>query len=143
MVLKKQGRYEEAESFYQQALRIRERWHDTNHPEVANSLNNLAELYKAQQKYEQARPLLLRAYQIHKMNRAPGRFLINRFFDLIELYFIIDHDLPTFEKVREIFDRLRNNVFEDALMADRYGHGSIEVLEHLEEAWAEVIPDLH
>lgn len=34
------------------------------HPDIAQSLNNLASLYKSQGKYEQAKPLYLRALAI-------------------------------------------------------------------------------
>ena len=43
-----QGRYAEAEPFYSRALAIAEKTHGPEHPDVARSLNNLAELYRAQ-----------------------------------------------------------------------------------------------
>ena len=41
------GRYSEAEPLYKQSLAIREKVLGPNHPDVAASLNNLAELYRA------------------------------------------------------------------------------------------------
>ena len=40
------GRYKEAEPFHRQALEIRRRVLGEHHPEFADSLNNLAELYR-------------------------------------------------------------------------------------------------
>lgn len=39
-----------------------------NHPNIAASLNNLAELYREQGKYEAAEPLLLQAIEIFKQS---------------------------------------------------------------------------
>jgi tetratricopeptide (TPR) repeat protein/nucleoside phosphorylase len=58
------GRYSEAESWYMRALAIREEQLGLEHPSTANSINNLAVLYRAQGKYEQAEQLCLRALSI-------------------------------------------------------------------------------
>ena len=42
-----QGQYAKAEPLYQRSLAIREKALGPEHPDVANSLNNLAELYRA------------------------------------------------------------------------------------------------
>ncbi len=60
----------------------------SNHPDVAQSLNNLALLYKSQGKYEQAEPLFQRAVAI--MERALG----------------LDH--PNTRIVRDNLERLRD-----------------------------------
>ena len=52
------GKYPEAEPYLQQALEQRERTLDTQHPELALSLNNLAVLYHAQGRYERGRAAL-------------------------------------------------------------------------------------
>jgi tetratricopeptide (TPR) repeat protein len=62
--LDKQGRYEEAEPLYKQALGIRERVLGPDHPDTAGSLNNLALLYNNQGRYEEAEPLYKRALEI-------------------------------------------------------------------------------
>ncbi len=51
------AQYVEAEHLLQRALAIREKVLEPEHPDVAQSLNNLAGLYKAQGKYGQAEPL--------------------------------------------------------------------------------------
>jgi tetratricopeptide (TPR) repeat protein len=56
-----QGRYEEAEPLYLDALAMRKRLLGEAHPAVANSLNNLAALYASQGRYEEAEPLYLDA----------------------------------------------------------------------------------
>ena len=55
------GRYAEAQTFFEKALAIREKALGPEHPDVAASLNNLAELYRAQGQYAKAEPLYQRA----------------------------------------------------------------------------------
>jgi tetratricopeptide (TPR) repeat protein len=73
VLLKTQGKYDEAEPLYRQSLAIDRKvsafmsvwlFHRTScqvygdeHPDVAGDLNNLAELLKAQGKYDDAEPL--------------------------------------------------------------------------------------
>jgi len=61
-----QGKYEEAEQLYKRCLEIRETKIGKNHPDVATSLNNLAELYRSQGKYEEAEPLYQRSLGIYE-----------------------------------------------------------------------------
>jgi len=49
-----QGKYADAEPLYKRSLAIREKALGPEHPDVAASLNNLAELYRAQGKYAEA-----------------------------------------------------------------------------------------
>jgi hypothetical protein len=56
-----QGKYAQAEQFYQRALAIREQVLGPSHPDVARSLDSLAVLYYAQGKYQQAELLFQRA----------------------------------------------------------------------------------
>ena len=65
------GRFYEAQGLYQQAvpycercLTLSEERFGPNHPDVATSLNNLAELYKSQGKYAEAEPLYRRSLSI-------------------------------------------------------------------------------
>ncbi|MEH2227019.1 tetratricopeptide repeat protein [Nostoc sp.] len=58
---KSQERYSEAEPLYTQALEMIKRLFDSDHPDVAYSLNNLAELYKSQGRYSEAEPLYTQA----------------------------------------------------------------------------------
>ena len=59
--LSRAGRYDEAISLAERALRIREKSLRPDHPEVAQSLNNLAVLYRATGDYAKAEPLYQRA----------------------------------------------------------------------------------
>ncbi len=63
---KSQGRFEEAEPFYLQALELRQRLLGENHPDVATSLNNLALLYDSQGRYKEAEPLCLQALELRQ-----------------------------------------------------------------------------
>jgi tetratricopeptide (TPR) repeat protein len=56
---------------FQRALAIREQQLGPDHPHTASSLNNLAELYRAQGKYEQAEPLFQRALAILEQQLGP------------------------------------------------------------------------
>ena len=53
-----QGRYEEAEPFYQQALEMRRELLGDRHPSVASSLNNLALLYSIARSLRGSRTVL-------------------------------------------------------------------------------------
>ncbi len=61
-----QGKYDQAEPLYLQALELYKHLLGDNHPSVATSLNNLANLYNSQGKYGQAEPLLLQALELRK-----------------------------------------------------------------------------
>ena len=59
------GRYAEAEKLWLAALKEAETF-GGEHPRLATSLNNLAELYRAQGRYAQAEPLHQRALAIRE-----------------------------------------------------------------------------
>jgi tetratricopeptide (TPR) repeat protein len=61
-----QGRYDQAEPLYLQALELSKRLLGEDHPHVATSLNNLAALYYSQGRYDQAEPLYLQALELSK-----------------------------------------------------------------------------
>ena len=63
-----QARYGEAELMYRRALSMREKTLGTDHPDVANSLNNLAQLYDSEGKYDEAEPLYRRALAIREQS---------------------------------------------------------------------------
>ena len=63
---KSQGRCEEAEPPYLQALELLRSLLGENHPHVATSLNNLAALYVSQGRYEEAEPLYLQALELRR-----------------------------------------------------------------------------
>ena len=56
--------YTKAEPLYERSLRIFEKVLGEDHPNVASSLNNLAELYRTQGQYEQAEPIYQRSLAI-------------------------------------------------------------------------------
>ena len=59
-----QGRYSEAEPLYKRSLLISEQQLGADHPDTAQSLNNLALLYESQGRYPEAEPLYKRALTI-------------------------------------------------------------------------------
>lgn len=85
--LYRQGKYGEAVSLAQEALRVAEERFGPEHPNVAMSLNNLAGLYKAQAKYAAAGPLYKRSLAIRV--KALGAYhpsVATSLNDLAELY---------------------------------------------------------
>ncbi|MCI0662642.1 MAG: tetratricopeptide repeat protein [Acidobacteria bacterium] len=64
--LNERAQYAETEPLYRVALGIYEKALGAEHPAVATSLNNLAELYSNQGKYAEAEPLLKRALLIYE-----------------------------------------------------------------------------
>ena len=67
----KQGRYAEAEPPCKRALAIREKTLGPDHPDTAQSLNTLAEVYGEQGQYAEATRLLKRALAIHEKTLGP------------------------------------------------------------------------
>jgi tetratricopeptide (TPR) repeat protein len=61
-VLHYQGRYEEAEEMYRDALARRGEVLGPNHPETLTSVRNLALLLSSRRRFDEAIPLLERAY---------------------------------------------------------------------------------
>ena len=60
------GRFAEAEPLLKESLAIYKSLVGQQHPDVAMSLNNLAELYRVQGRYAEAEPLLKQSLAIHK-----------------------------------------------------------------------------
>jgi tetratricopeptide (TPR) repeat protein len=59
-------RYPESERFHQRAMRIREQQLGPEHPDVAHSLSDLADVYQVQGKYAEAEFLYQRALHIRE-----------------------------------------------------------------------------
>ena len=79
--------YAEAEPLLQRALHIREKVLGAEHPDVAQSLNNLAELYRIQGRYKQAEPLYQRALHIREKALEPEHpDVAKNLHNLAELY---------------------------------------------------------
>lgn len=66
-----QGNYKEAVAVGKKALALAEKKVGKNHPDVASSLNNLAEVYRAEGEYAQTEPLYQRALAIHEKTFGP------------------------------------------------------------------------
>ena len=64
--LYRQGRYDRAVVVAKKALDVAEKSHGPTHPDVATSLNNLAELYRTQGQYAAAEPLYKRSLAINE-----------------------------------------------------------------------------
>jgi CHAT domain-containing protein/Tfp pilus assembly protein PilF len=69
--LYQQGKYVEATEIAKQALVIREKALGPDHPDVGQSLNNLAALYRAQGRYAEAEPLYQRGLAIIEKALGP------------------------------------------------------------------------
>ncbi|MGR3279224.1 tetratricopeptide repeat protein [Acaryochloris marina NIES-2412] len=61
-----QGRYRDAIRLYEQIVGSRQKLLGTEHPDVAQSLNNLAALYDNQGRYEAAEPLYVQALEMRQ-----------------------------------------------------------------------------
>ncbi|MEW6498823.1 MAG: tetratricopeptide repeat protein, partial [Cyanobacteriota bacterium] len=61
-----QGRYDQAEPLFVQALELRKHLLGEEHSLVAESLNDLAELYYSQERYSEAEPLVVQALALRK-----------------------------------------------------------------------------
>ncbi len=107
--LYERGQYMEAEPLYQRALAIREHMLGSYHPDVAQSLTDLALLYLGQGKYEQAEPLYQRALTIQEQALGPDHpdvaITLN---DLAMLYYFqgkYEQVEPFHLRARTIFER--------------------------------------
>src|SRR6266567_4244740 len=69
--LRDRARYSEAEPLFRRALRIREQQLGSENPQVADTLNKLAELCHEQGKYAEAEPLYQRALRIREQQLGP------------------------------------------------------------------------
>ena len=72
--LAERGLFAEAESLHKRSLAIREKALGRDHPDVALSLNNLAELYRNQGKYAEAEPLYGRSLAIREKALVPDHY---------------------------------------------------------------------
>ena len=60
------GHHAEAEPLHKQAMEIRRTALGERHPDYADSLNNLAELYRAMGRHAEAEPLYKQAMEIYR-----------------------------------------------------------------------------
>ena len=71
MVCSEQCQYVQAKPLFERALMIREKALGLMHPEVARSLQGLAELYRRQSQHGDAEPLFKRALTIREQALGP------------------------------------------------------------------------
>ena len=76
MSLYRQGRYDRAVIVAKKALQVAEKAVGPDHPSVATSLNNLAELYHTQGQYAQAEPLCKRSLAIREEAFGPDHLSV-------------------------------------------------------------------
>ena len=70
------GKYDRAVVVAKKALEVAEKNVGPNHPDVAQSLNNLAELYRIQGQYAEAEPLYKRALAIDEKALGPNHSVV-------------------------------------------------------------------
>jgi tetratricopeptide (TPR) repeat protein len=63
-LLRARNRHDESESLHRRALAIREKSYGPDHPDVAESLNNLALVFQATNRFAEAEALFSRAFAI-------------------------------------------------------------------------------
>ncbi|MBF8305398.1 MAG: Tetratricopeptide 1 repeat-containing protein [Acidobacteria bacterium] len=73
--LYRSGRYAEGVPVAQEALRIAEQVYGAEHPTVAESLNNLAEMQRMLGRFDDARPLYDRALRMNEKSSGPENIL--------------------------------------------------------------------
>lgn len=127
--LDSRARYKEAEPLFTQALELFKKLFGSEHPNIAQSMNNLALIYYAQGRYDEAEPLYKRALELRKkllslehpdvaltMNNlsalyyAQGRYeeaepLFKQALAMFEKMLGVNH--PTTRAVRENFKRFQ------------------------------------
>ena len=92
-VLGKKGRYAEAEALLKRALEIREQALGPYHPNVAQSLNELAAIYQFRGQYAKAEPFYNRALAIWEKVLGPDHpDLARSLNNLAELYLDMGRD---------------------------------------------------
>jgi Tetratricopeptide repeat len=85
--LNQTGKYSEAVPLAQQALAIREKALGPDHPDVAEALNTLAQLYVRQGRYAEAEPLYKRALAIREKALGPDDpNVVSSYNSLADLY---------------------------------------------------------
>ena len=107
--LKERARYDEGKPLYQRARAIREEGLGPEHPDVAQSLNNLAALYHAQSDYNQAEPLYQRALAIWEKALGPEHPDVARSLNnLAALYYAqsnYSHAEPLYQRALAIWEK--------------------------------------
>jgi CHAT domain-containing protein/tetratricopeptide (TPR) repeat protein len=108
--LHRQGKAKAAIPMAQEVVKIRKALLDENHPSYADSLNNLAVLYKAMGDYRQALPLYLQARDLRKKllteNHPDYAASLNNLASLYKAMGDYRQALPLFEQARDLLKKL-------------------------------------
>ena len=97
-----QGRYDEAGPLYQRSLAISEKALGPEHPDVAQSLNDLGLLYKAQGRYDEAESLYQRSLAIREQALGPEHpDVATSLNNLAALY----HDQGRYDEAEPLYQR--------------------------------------
>jgi tetratricopeptide (TPR) repeat protein len=111
------GRYGQARTALEEALEIREHELKADDPELATSLNNLAELYHHQGRHAEAEPLFQRALEITEAALGPDHPIVAiGLNNLARLY----HDQGHYAEAEPLYQRALE-IDEAALGADHPG----------------------
>jgi tetratricopeptide (TPR) repeat protein len=105
------GDNEQAKPLYERALAIWEKAHGEEHPDIAQSLNNLAEIYKAQGSSEQAKPLYERALAIWEKAHGEEHPLVATNLNNLAVLYKAQNDI---EQAKALYERalaIREKVF--------------------------------
>ncbi|NEO49245.1 MAG: tetratricopeptide repeat protein [Moorea sp. SIO4A3] len=105
-----QGIYDQAEPWRKQCLEITRSRLGENHPDVATSLNNLAELYSSMGRYDQAEPLYQQALEMKKQllgeNHPDVATSLNNLAGLYRLTGRYDQAEPLYQQALEMRKQL-------------------------------------
>ena len=102
--------YDRAKPLYEQSLAIREKVFGDEHPAVAISLNNLAELHRVQGHYDQAKPLYERSLaileKVHGDEHPSVATSLNNLASLHRTQGNYDKAKPLFERALAIYEKV-------------------------------------
>jgi tetratricopeptide (TPR) repeat protein len=106
------GDNEQAKPLYERALAIWEKVHGEEHPLVATSLNNLAEIYRIQSEYEQAKPLYKRALAIWEKVHGEEHPLVATSLNYLAVLYKAQNDIEQAKPLSERSLAIREKIFD-------------------------------
>ena len=102
----RQGEYQTAISYYEKALKIRQKSLPTNHPALAISYNNIGEVYQNVGEYSKALSFCEKALEIVQKTLPPDNLSLATFYDNVGSLYVkvgeYSNALPFHEKALEI-----------------------------------------
>jgi tetratricopeptide (TPR) repeat protein len=84
-----------------EALKVAEQTFGPDHPNVASSLNNLAEVYRAQESYADAEPLLKRALELREKALGPDHPAVAESLDNLVWLYIVQENYKKAEPLQK------------------------------------------